>query len=656
MRRNGMITSVLLVALSAGPLWAVTNPAWIPGTTPPAAWTLTPANPTAFDTISFAGPFAGGRSYGNSCAAAGDLGGTPQLTVDSVNRNVDLWFQGPTTDMCPMIYMPVCGLEGSFGPLAAGRWTFRCTTLGVNLTFTVGGSGGGGSGTILYVDRNSPGPIRDGTTWARSFRYLQDALAVSGTGNEIRMADGVYLPDQGAGQTMGDRLATFNVQNGTIIKGGYAGYGAMNPDARNIDTYATVLTGDLSGNDLWGSLNRSDNSYHVVTVSGDARLDGLTIRSGQADGPYPHFYGGGIYAVGGRLTVSRCTMKANTALYGGGLGALVSSCYFGNCVFSGNRAYIFGGGVYGEDSSTNLASCLMTGNSAGNSGVGGGSALANIGGPAASVILGNCTLADNTGPDQPGMVILNYSLPGVTTAVAINNSILYDNGVTGRIWSNDPSRIAVGYSIIQGNWAGSGNLDTDPLFVQRGAWSIEGEWIDTGSNYGLQSSSPAINAGKTSTLALDYADVDGDGNASETHPTDLAGQNRVQSTAVDMGAYESSGSGGGGGGGAWVPLMSFTITFDVPYGLTGPITVNSSLITVTPSSSYRAELKLEGTATSVAGGTWTAWFDPAITTVGPGSFTVSFRVKGEHVAAQLLTPGATDVPIATVTLYRRPAP
>jgi hypothetical protein len=449
MRTSGIAPFIVLLALLGGSVLGVTV-SWTSGTSGPAAWTLSPSSPSPSDTISFSGPLDV-ASYGNSCSAQISLGGTPTVTVDSLNKNIDLWFQGPAPTMCTMIYMPVCGLQGTFGPLAAGKWTFRCTTLGVNIMFTI--AAGGGTSGVLYVDRNSPGPVRDGSTWAKSFLYLQDALAVSGS-NEIRMADGTYLPDHGTGQTVGSRDATFNVQNNVVIRGGYAGYGATNPNARNITTYATVLSGDLSGNDLWGILNRSDNSYHVVTVSGDAKLDGVTIRSGQADGVYPDCYGAGIYATAGRLVLSRCTIRGNTALYGGGMAAFAASAYLGNCNISGNRAYMFGGGIYNEDSSLSLASCLMTGNSAGSSDVGGGSAIANLGGSASSVIVGNCTLAGNVGPHPDDIVLLNYSMTGSAVAVAINNSIIYNDGSGDVIWTNDTSKITAGYSIIQGGWTG----------------------------------------------------------------------------------------------------------------------------------------------------------------------------------------------------------
>jgi len=44
----------------------------------------------------------------------------------------------------------------------------------------------------------------------------------------------------------GDRGATFQLINGVVIKGGYAGAGEHDPDARYIDLYKTVLSGDLT--------------------------------------------------------------------------------------------------------------------------------------------------------------------------------------------------------------------------------------------------------------------------------------------------------------------------------------------------------------------------------------------------------------------------
>ena len=47
----------------------------------------------------------------------------------------------------------------------------------------------------------------DGSSWATAHKYLQDALAIALSGDEIWVAEGVYKPDQGAGKTAGDRTA-----------------------------------------------------------------------------------------------------------------------------------------------------------------------------------------------------------------------------------------------------------------------------------------------------------------------------------------------------------------------------------------------------------------------------------------------------------------
>jgi hypothetical protein len=56
----------------------------------------------------------------------------------------------------------------------------------------------------------------------------------------------------------------------------FAGFGHINPAARNVEQYETILSGDLSSNDidaidpcdLLGEPTRSDNGYHVVSSSG----------------------------------------------------------------------------------------------------------------------------------------------------------------------------------------------------------------------------------------------------------------------------------------------------------------------------------------------------------------------------------------------------
>ncbi|HWB54205.1 MAG TPA: hypothetical protein VG722_08430, partial [Tepidisphaeraceae bacterium] len=112
--------------------------------------------------------------------------------------------------------------------------------------------------STVYVSAAAPGVSPDGASWATAFTDLQQALAVANVGDTIEVGQGTYYPTAGT-----DRTATFELQNGISIEGGFAGYGATNPDQHNAALYPTTLSGDIGA-----AGDSSDNSYHVVTVSG----------------------------------------------------------------------------------------------------------------------------------------------------------------------------------------------------------------------------------------------------------------------------------------------------------------------------------------------------------------------------------------------------
>ena len=114
--------------------------------------------------------------------------------------------------------------------------------------------------------------------------------------------------------TLANETATFQLKNGVVIMGGYAGFGEPDPDARDIELYKTILSGDIGI-----PCDNSDNSYHVVTGSGTdetAVLDGFTITAGNANG----HDGGGMFNLDGSPTVMNCIFTDNsTESRGGGM-------------------------------------------------------------------------------------------------------------------------------------------------------------------------------------------------------------------------------------------------------------------------------------------------------------------------------------------------
>jgi predicted outer membrane repeat protein len=317
------------------------------------------------------------------------------------------------------------------------------------------------AGKIIYVDDDAP-VGGNGQTWETAYNYLQDALADANTSVkpvEIRVAQGIYKPDQGTNQTNGDRIATFQLINGVTLKGGYAGSGEPDPDARNVDLYKTILSGDLNGNDvkvgtvgeLWKEPTRTENSFNVVTGSGTnsiAVLDGFDISSGNANVSNPHARGGGMYTVSGSPAVTNCKFSDNSAAYGGAMYNYYSSPVLSHCVFTQNSAYYFGGGIYNDESNLTIRNCIITRNSAQSSGGGvvsdwkstltltnsmitfnsaltwwGGGIICNAGS------ITNCVISDNRSPLRGGGIVCSSGNTSFTNCLITDNKSALGGGI-----------------------------------------------------------------------------------------------------------------------------------------------------------------------------------------------------------------------------------
>ena len=238
-------------------------------------------------------------------------------------------------------------------------------------------------GTIYVDDDASLGG--DGTSWATAYKYLQDGLGAAVSGDEVWVAEGIYKPDANTANPTGsgDREATFQLINGVAIRGGYAGFGEPEPNARDIDEYETILSGDLIANDielddpfdLLDDPRRAENSYSVVTACGldvTTVLDGFTITAGNANGyppdtKDPNSNGGGMYSwcnTGDcNPTVTNCTFSRNSATWGGGMRNDCSNPTVTNCTFSQNSGNGTGGGLHNGRGDPILTNCTFEHNS-----------------------------------------------------------------------------------------------------------------------------------------------------------------------------------------------------------------------------------------------------------------------------------------------------
>jgi len=239
------------------------------------------------------------------------------------------------------------------------------------VVMTLGVVSAAGGQAVLYVDDDAP-PEGDGLSWETAYRFLQDALVAAEPGSgveEIRVAQGVYQPDrfEWAPDGLGDRDLSFKPAGDVVMAGGYAGYGAPDPDARDIELYETILSGDLLGDDGPEFENYGENSYHVVRSSGvemSAGLSGLTIEAGYAD-QVGQAMGGGVYCLSGALVVNDCQIAWNMVAGDGG-GAYLSGCEasFVDCRFEDNVAGDDGGGVLLKHFEGEITSCVFIGNEA----------------------------------------------------------------------------------------------------------------------------------------------------------------------------------------------------------------------------------------------------------------------------------------------------
>ncbi len=104
--------------------------------------------------------------------------------------------------------------------------------------------------------------------------------------------------------------------------------------------------------------------YHVLVgigLTAATRIEGLTLRGGNADGPRENGKGGGFYLDGSDPTITRCVFVDNYGESGGGLYCSESNPVIEECVFETNTGWL-GGGARLDESSPHFLQCVFRGN------------------------------------------------------------------------------------------------------------------------------------------------------------------------------------------------------------------------------------------------------------------------------------------------------
>ncbi len=352
------------------------------------------------------------------------------------------------------------------------------------------------SARVLYVDAGVT-TSGNGSSWSSAYKTLRIALTAASSGDEVRVAQGTYRPDQGSGAKALDRTSTFQLKAGVTCKGGYAGAAQPDPNLRDIGKFETVLSGDLKANDvdvadpcgLWTETTRADNAYDVVTLTNaDAAtcLDGVTITAGletrtgnpRTDGGAGG--GGGVVVSSGSPVISQCTFMANAARSGGGLLVVAGSVTLTACRWVGNYAFTDGGAIHCKTGSITLSRCVLAGNKAGNTG---GAIKASSTSSADKIDLSHCVLVGNSA--LSGCVIDTPLVVSFIPATA-RHCIVWDNADTSPATPSLAGQMA--NCCVQPGLSyhdGGGNLSADPSFALAGAWDSQGRWVD--GDYHLRS-------------------------------------------------------------------------------------------------------------------------------------------------------------------------
>lgn len=463
---------------------------------------------------------------------------------------------------------------------------------------------------------------------------------------------------------------TFHLKDGVKLYGGFAGTETTENDRTDIrTTNETILSGDALNDDILvhqsgipysiNSSSTDDNRRHVIVSINDSdntvldgfsitggvatsistpgealvTIEGTDIRTARGGGIYLHksattitncyFYenhagfrfGAGMYIDGddnpalASPIITNCSFENNFANSGGAVYVSSAQPTFNQCKMEHNIGYL-GGAIHSKDASLKVYNSLFYENLTNvNVSSGNGGAIDHSG--TTQTTIGNCTFVGNKAGADGGAILASYS----TNTLNIYNSIFWDNrakddtdnqvkanvaGADVEVGATTPT-VTIFNSFVQENSSlinTTNNVSfTDPIFE---IYSSSPTTIHSSSAYDLQLqvTSAAINAG-------DNANYDATmGNE------DLAGNERIFKTTIDIGAYEnqfpdispsadnvvyvSKNGTAQGNGSSWANANS-SLSIVLKWASIQPTNVTNGLKVFIAKGTYKPEFKSGGT-------------------------------------------------------------
>ena len=315
-----------------------------------------------------------------------------------------------------------------------------------------------------------------------------DACTAGSGDDTITLPAGTYtLALTGAGE---DSNATgdLDIAGNLIIDG--AGAASTIIDGGGVDRVLHILSGVSAKIDRVKITNGSNTIGGGIYNLGGALTLNNGIVSGNTAGDAGG--GGGIYNNSGTVMLTNSTVSGNTADYGGGIYSywFTAVLTLTNSTVSGNTAGDTGGGISNNRGRVTLTNSTVSGNTANR--VGGGGIYSIYG----TLALNNVTIADNDTHAGDG-----GGINSVASTVSFKNSIVAGNSDTGEETSDCSGALdSQGHNLIGNNIGctftpSTGDqvgTNSNPIDPQLGPLASNGGQTFT---HALLGSSPAIDAG-----------------------------------------------------------------------------------------------------------------------------------------------------------------